>query len=169
VELSFLYIWFGQNKSTLNWILLDYFCSTSVIKLKSTQKLQFLLSLNFSLFAAGGSKDQLAILAQLLRRVRHRAQDGGQGQVLWRTHLATLLNTSYRPVLKTKLWIQELGLMLWSQFLAKIWRFSQKTNVKIKFLHNLALSWVKNINFPPIVLANIFFKNHNIRPWQSMT
>jgi hypothetical protein len=33
------------------------------------------------------------------------------------------------------------------QFLAKNWRFSQKTNVMIKFLHTLALFRVKNANF----------------------
>jgi hypothetical protein len=52
------------------------------------------------------------------------------------------------------------GSMVWSQFSAifnNFWRtkfaFFSKTNVMIKFLHKLALFWVKNV-----------FKNHNIGP-----
>jgi hypothetical protein len=50
--------------------------------------------------------------------------------------------------------IPSLESMLWSQFsaifdnfLAKKLAFLSKTNVMIKFLHNLALFWVKNANF----------------------
>jgi hypothetical protein len=49
------------------------------------------------------------------------------------------------------------------QFLAKKLAFSQKNNVMIKILHNLALLWVKNANFLLNFSAKIF-KNHNIGP-----
>jgi hypothetical protein len=52
--------------------------------------------------------------------------------------------------------------MLWSQFSAifdnfrrKNWRFSQKPMLWSKFLHNLALFWVKNANF----FAEFFVEN----------
>jgi hypothetical protein len=54
------------------------------------------------------------------------------------------------------------GPMFWSQFSAifdnfqrKNWRFYKKTNVMIKFLHNLALFWVRYANF----FAEFFGKN----------
>jgi hypothetical protein len=57
--------------------------------------------------------------------------------------------------------------MLWPQFSAiydnfrrKDWRFFSKTNVMIKFLHDLVLFLVKNANF---FGENI--KNHNRGPW----
>jgi hypothetical protein len=45
------------------------------------------------------------------------------------------------------------------QFSAKKLPFFTKTNVMIKILHNLALFWVKNANFPPINLEKIFKKS----------
>jgi hypothetical protein len=62
---------------------------------------------------------------------------------------------AYNKIIQTEIFIQlpsllkkhmHQGSMLWSQFSAifvnfwrKKWRFSQKTNVMIKFLHNLSL------------------------------
>jgi hypothetical protein len=58
-----------------------------------------------------------------------------------------------------------LGSMLWSQFSTifdnfrrKNWRFSQKTNVMIIILHNIALLWVKNANFFAIFFSENIFK-----------
>jgi hypothetical protein len=67
----------------------------------------------------------------------------------------------------------DLGSMLSSQFycdfrqfLAKKLAFFSKTNVMIKFLHKLALFWVKNAIFSPIFWRK-YLKNHNIGPWSS--
>jgi hypothetical protein len=40
-----------------------------------------------------------------------------------------------------------------------------KTNVMIKFFHNLALFLVKNANFFHRFFGRKYFKNHNIGPW----
>jgi hypothetical protein len=47
--------------------------------------------------------------------------------------------------------------------LAKKLAFFSKANAVIKFLHNLALFWVKNANFSRIFCRK-YFKNHNIGP-----
>jgi hypothetical protein len=51
------------------------------------------------------------------------------------------------------------------QFSAKKLAFFSKTNVMIKFLHNLALIWVKNANIFAKYFGENIFKNHNIGPW----
>jgi hypothetical protein len=54
---------------------------------------------------------------------------------------------------------------IFGNFRRKNWRFSHKTKVIIKFLHNFALFLVKNANIlSPIFVAKIFFKNHSIAP-----
>jgi hypothetical protein len=50
------------------------------------------------------------------------------------------------------------------QFSAKKLAFFSKTNVMIKFLHILALFWVKNANFFTEFIGENIFKNHNIGP-----
>jgi hypothetical protein len=43
--------------------------------------------------------------------------------------------------------------------------FFSKTNVMIKFLHNLALLWVKNAIFFANFLGENIIKNRSIGPW----
>jgi hypothetical protein len=58
----------------------------------------------------------------------------------------------------------DLGSMLWSQFSAIFANFGEKngvflkSHVMIKFLHNLALFWVKNANFLPNFFGENIFK-----------
>jgi hypothetical protein len=66
------------------------------------------------------------------------------------------------------------GSMLWSQFsaifaifLRKKLAFFSKTNVMIKFLHNLALFWAKNAKFFAKKFRRKYFQNHNIGPRSS--
>jgi hypothetical protein len=51
------------------------------------------------------------------------------------------------------------------QFSAKKLAFFSKPNVMIKFLHYLALFWVKNANYFAKIFGENIFKNHNIGPW----
>jgi hypothetical protein len=53
------------------------------------------------------------------------------------------------------------------QFSAKKLAFFSKTNVRIKFLHNLALFRVEMLNFFVEFFGENILKNHNIGPWKS--
>jgi hypothetical protein len=73
-----------------------------------------------------------------------------------------------------KSWVRRrlLESMLWSQFSAifanfqrKNWRFSQKTNVMIKFLQKSSWSLSKKRQYFRYIFRRKYLKNRNIGPW----